>query len=135
MSLAIGIVSGSTLVTVRDLNMRGHIIIETAKRKPLLYLYTHEYGENLRSIVHKTLQICPSRWADHPYMNRMMFQTMLREDKNPCDYLGFGISAEPVDIHAAKVYVCYEIQTVRCGETKLTFSQIVPSVQQPLPQA
>lgn len=88
---------------------RGNIVIVDADNKPQLYFYTHWSGSDLPELVKAGLINGKSRWEDPPYLNRILFQTMLSDDK---DITGFGIDTRMGD-GGTEVFICHEKQTVK----------------------
>lgn len=98
---------------------RGNIVIETADRKPLMYFYTHWTGSELPRLVALALTKGRSRWGDDAYLNRVLFQTMLEEDKG---MVGYGLSTAMGD-GGTEVYVCHDESRVRYKDKSYTFEE------------
>ncbi len=100
---------------------RGNIVIEGVDKVAELYLYTHWSGSNLPQIVSRGLVKGKQRWGDEPYLNRVLFQTMIGKDDG---LTGYGISAHEGD-GGTEVYICHDSQTVRYNETSYSFSEFI----------
>lgn len=59
-----------------------------------IYLYTHWDGSNLKKILKRVLKR-KQRWNDEPYLTRMIFSEMIKD--NVLGETEYGISTEIVD--------------------------------------
>jgi len=66
---------------------RGNIIIDEK-----IYLYSHWSGSSLMSILKSALKRGVTRWDDRPYLIRVIFSEMIKDDINGTT--GYGIDYE-----------------------------------------
>jgi len=99
---------------------RGQVKI-TQWNNQSVYLYTHWGASELRELVKEVLSR-RVRWGDGPYLSRMIFSQMIKDDVG--GELGYGIAAGDCD-HYLSVNLHIENQTVEIveyGETVFTGS-------------
>ena len=91
---------------------RGNILIHG------VYLYTHWNGSSIKEILQNVLRR-KQRWDDTPYLTRMIFCEMVKEEIS--EETGYGISTEicdnqynilKVDCELQKVFEITEDETV-----------------------
>ena len=97
---------------------RGNVYIEDAD----LYFYTHWYGSQLPKIVQETLEK-KDRWTDEPYLSRMIFSNMIKDDVNGT--AGFGISRYMCDNENPIVNVNIAEQKVTINDITWTFEDYI----------
>ena len=87
---------------------RGNILVKdsTSKESKGVYLYTHWRGNQVKQILQAALKKYPNRWDDEPYLCRIIFSEMIKDDVN--GETGFGISTYLTDNENS-------IVTVDCG--------------------
>lgn len=68
---------------------RGNIILKFEEGGKI-YLYTHWSGSNLKKTLKSALIRGKSRWSDEPYLARIIFSEMVKNDV--LGTTGFGIS-------------------------------------------
>ena len=101
---------------------RGNIIIETSDKKPKLFFYTHYYGSALHILVANALENGKSRWGDDPYLNRILFCSLVKDDVEGTT--GAGIDTEMGD-GGCEVYICHDEERVRFRGNTYTFAEFV----------
>ena len=77
---------------------RANIVIrsdDATSEHNTLYLYTHWSGSELPKILAAALKRGKSRWDDEPYLNRIIFSEMIKD--NPMGETGFGITPYVTD--------------------------------------
>lgn len=72
---------------------RNTVVFETREGQRLFF-YTHWCGTEVPFRVQRALQDAKDRWEDPPYLARVVFCSMVGEDK---DISGFGIDTEFID--------------------------------------
>jgi len=83
---------------------RGNIVINNK-----IYLYTHWSGQDLPNILAIALNRGRERWCDRPYLTRIIFSEMIRNDIDGTN--GFGIDYEYGD-GGNDIYVNTERNTI-----------------------
>jgi len=83
---------------------RGNVIIDGK-----IWLYTHWEGSALKQTVRDALIRGQSRWDDRPYLIRIIFSEMIKDDI--MDTTGYGIDYEEGD-GSAVVEIDTKLQTV-----------------------
>lgn len=101
---------------------RGNIVIETSDGNALLFFYTHYYGSALHILVAKALENGKDRWGDTPYLNRILFCSLVKNDVDGTT--GAGIDTVMGD-GGCEVYVCHEDERVRFNGKTYTFAEFV----------
>lgn len=84
---------------------RGNIIVDDK-----IYLYTHWGGSALRQTLKDALIRGKGRWSDKPYLIRIIFSEMIKDDIE--GDTGFGIDYEMGD-GGTEIYIDSAAQTVR----------------------
>jgi hypothetical protein len=97
---------------------RANVIVKDEQGHKV-YLYTHWYGSELPRMVRNALKRGRGRWDDPPYLTRIIFSEMIKDDL--MDTTGFGISSVEgdggdypdviVDISQQKVWFAEQIWT------------------------
>lgn len=100
---------------------RGNIVILSDEGKDL-FLYTHWTGSDLPSIVANALDRGRDRWDDRPYLNRILFSELIKDDV--LGTTGYGLDVERGD-GGTEVYVSPTEETVRYLDTHYTFKEFV----------
>ena len=87
---------------------RGNIVVNG------VYLYTHSYGTELRTILARALVRGKDRWTDDSYLTRIVFCEMLKASGKGSidDTTGFGISTQQQDWNNPNLVVDADAQTV-----------------------
>src|SRR3990172_3219388 len=76
-----------------------------------IFLYTHWGGSTLPLVVRDALKRGESRWDDEPYLTRIIFSEMIKE--NVRELTGYGISTYVPDNEHPIIEVDSSKQTVR----------------------
>lgn len=100
---------------------RGNIVILRNSR-PDLYFYTHWSGSDLPNIVANGLKRGEDRWGDDPYLNRVLFCELVKDDV--LEETGYGIDTVMGD-GGTEVYVDHENQTVEFEDETYDFGSFV----------
>ena len=74
---------------------RANIVLNYGARKPKIYLYTHSCGTELPVILAKALNRGRHCWNSKPYLARVIFSEMIKDEILEND--GYGISSYPID--------------------------------------
>jgi hypothetical protein len=90
---------------------RRHVVLHYGEGKDV-YLYTHWRGSSLPVTVQETLEK-RMRWDDPPYLARMIFSEMIRDDV--MSETGYGISPYYCESEYDDVELFLEEQTVKIG--------------------
>lgn len=85
---------------------RAHVYV-TAGEESGVWLYSHWGGRSLPGTVASALAR-GARWDDPPYLTRIIFSEMIKEDV--MGETGYGISATPTDMGDGGRVVCVDIQ-------------------------
>lgn len=95
---------------------RGNVRVQERASDNGVYFYTHWNGSDLPSIVARALDRGQSRWGDTPYLSRIIFCEMVKNDV--FGETGFGISTEECDPNHPLITVNDGNRTVSiAGET------------------
>ena len=82
---------------------RANVVVhDDVDESKVVYLYTHWGEEELEAEVAKALHRGRERWGDAPYIARIIFCEMVRDDLD--SPTGYGISAVPYDGEEIHVY-------------------------------
>jgi hypothetical protein len=100
---------------------RGNIVV-TEDGGNKLYLYTHWSGYELPTTVANALDRARDRWDDSPYLARVLFSEMVRDDINGTT--GYGISTYMGD-GGTEVYVNIKEQTVTYDGDSWSFEDYI----------
>lgn len=98
--------------------MGDRATIEIKEEGKSLYFYTHWRGSDVPSLLQAAIIAGDSRWDDAPYLNRIIFQTLIGDDRGTT---GFGISTGPCDSEHPKITVDTDTRTVRMGNLWLGY--------------
>ena len=96
---------------------RGNLILHYEEGNKI-YFYTHWSGSALPKILKKALKRGKDRWNDEPYLSRILFCEMVKDDIS--GNTGFGISPYQGDGG-----VDLEKQTVTYKEETKTFEEYI----------
>jgi len=107
---------------------RGNIVIKEEGRTPI-YFYTHWEGYRVKEILRDALVLGRSRWGDEPYLARIIFCEMVRDQKD--ELTGFGISTYEGDNDAENpiVYVDVSNNKVTVNHLTQTFEEFIKSME------
>lgn len=97
---------------------RGNIVVQQDDGKEI-YFYTHWYGSELPKILRNALDRGKDRWNDSPYLGRIIFCEMVKEDID--GLIGYGISTYEIDNNHPNLVVNAPLQKVTV-EMKETWS-------------
>jgi len=89
---------------------RGNIVINYSNGSEI-YFYSHWSGYDLFNTLQNALSRGRDRWNDEPYLARIIFCEMVKEDLN--DNTGFGISPDMCDNEYPILVVSPADQSVR----------------------
>lgn len=99
---------------------RGNIVMRQ-KDGNQIFFYTHYDGSDLPRILQDALIRGEDRWDDEPYLGRIIFCELVKDDV--LNNLGYGISTYETDNEHPVLYVSSESMTVQCGnDPKFTWS-------------
>ncbi len=91
---------------------RANVRLQHGPGAVSIYLYTHWRGTDLPAIVAEGLTNGRARWEDVPYLNRVIFSTLTR-DQAGTDPLGFGLDTKAGDGEDRIVHVDTRERRVR----------------------
>lgn len=80
---------------------RGNIIVRSGKKE--IFFYTHWCGSEMAFILKSALERGKERWGDPSYLNRIIFEEMIKNDK--LGITGYGICFEEEDHDAGNPYI------------------------------
>lgn len=100
---------------------RGNIVV-SSQRDGTIHFYTHWSGSELPQILAAGLDRGRSRWDDEPYLNRVLFCEMIKDDVD--GETGYGISVKMGD-GGTELYVDHDAQTVTYDGERLSFDEFV----------
>jgi len=89
---------------------RGNIVVKQPGGASAVYLYSHWGGSNLPKTLQDALKRGESRWGDHPYLTRIIFCEMAKD--NIEGTTGLGISTSLCDNEHHFLVVDTEAQEV-----------------------
>lgn len=113
---------------------RGNVALYYGEQEFPIYLYTHWGGSDLREEVAEALNspAARGRWNDPPYLARIIFSYMIRDDLGGAH--GFGIAPYRPDQEHPDVVVSLEAQTVNgLGFQEFIDQQLVVPAPDPAP--
>lgn len=99
---------------------RGNIVVKSDDGT--IHFYTHWSGYELPEIVANGLKRGRNRWGDEPYLNRILFSELIKDDVE--GETGYGISISMGD-GGTEVYVNHSSQTVDYDGEESTFEAFV----------
>lgn len=73
---------------------RGNIVVSDGQNPPV-FLYSHWTGSDLPKILQQALKRGKGRWGDAPYLTRIIFSEMIKDDV--LAETGYGISTSITD--------------------------------------
>jgi len=97
---------------------RANIIVNTE-----ICLYSHWDGENLAIILQDALDRGKERWNDAPYLTRIIFCEMIKD--NVMSTTGYGISTHIEDNDYPFIWVDIDTNTVYISDQKFSFEEYV----------
>lgn len=89
-----------------------------------VYLFTHDNGDKLESIVKKVLQT-KQGWEDPEYLTRMVFTQMTKGSKNIKDGFGIGTRYHISCLQHPLIIVDSVLKLVFVGEEMQTFEEFI----------
>jgi hypothetical protein len=95
--------------------------IEIREGEKSFFFYSHWGGCDLPKTLQEGLSLGRPRWDDHPYLSRIIFCRMIRD--NVDELTGFGISAERVGDEYDVLAVDMDEKKVIVGDYSWTFSE------------
>jgi hypothetical protein len=96
---------------------RGNIVLDYGK-KQRIYLYTHWQGARLFQILRAALARGRSRWKDAPYLARIIFSELIRDEV--LELTGYGLTPYLTDNeHDVLVVDLVREQVLLCEEENL----------------
>ena len=91
-----------------------------------IYFYTHWTGHRLPNILRKALERGKERWDDPPYLSRIIFSEMIKDEV--LDLTGYGISQYICDNDGYPIIeVNLTENTVEIDTRKYTFEEFTTS--------
>jgi hypothetical protein len=109
---------------------RGNIVIEQPASDNDLYFYTHWRGSELPIILKSALIRGKNRWNDDPYLARIIFSEMIKD--NVMEETGFGISTYECDNNHENLIVDVLKQEVIWKDQTWSFSEFIEK-ENPIP--
>jgi hypothetical protein len=100
---------------------RANIVLNFGKDYSPIYLYSHWGGNSLPGVLGAALSRGQNRWDDAPYLYRIIFSEMIKEEVN--EETGFGISPYQTDNEYDLIHVNLETQQVQIAGTIWTFEE------------
>jgi hypothetical protein len=91
------------------MGMRRNIALDYGEERKI-YLYTHWGAEHLEDVLRDALVRGRSRWDDPPYLARIIFSEMIRDEL--LDTTGYGIAPYVMDDEFPTIEVDFGKQTV-----------------------
>ena len=90
-----------------------------------IYFYSHWGGTDLPATVAYALQRGKERWDDPPYLARIIFSELIRDEYQ--ELTGYGISPDIVDTEYSNEEVCLDLVNLKAGIGKATtpFSEFI----------
>lgn len=100
---------------------RGNIAMKQSGDNGKIFFYTHYDGDYLPRILQAALIRGKDRWDDEPYLGRIIFCELVKDDI--LGDTGYGISTYQTDNEHPILYVDSSKQTVQCGnDSKFTWT-------------
>lgn len=97
---------------------RGNIVIDNK-----IWLYTHSDGSSLKSILKAALKRGQGRWTDRPYLTRIIFSEMIKDDI--LGDTGYGIDYIEGD-GGTEIYINSDNQTIDIrGNETASFEEFI----------
>lgn len=87
---------------------RANIILKQEEGGKI-YLYTHWGGHKIKQVLAKALDRSRSRWDDEPYLSRIIFSELIKDDID--GLTGYGLTTYMTDEDNNDVEVDIEAQT------------------------
>jgi len=100
---------------------RRQVVIED--EDDVVYLYTHWDGYRLVDVVKSAMKRGNSRWADAPYLTRIIFSEMIKDDVN--GETGYGISSKYMDSERDDIIINITEQSVKIGQSVKSFEEFI----------
>ena len=102
---------------------RSNVCVRSKDYSHEIYLYSHWDGSDLALILREALARGKDRWTDPPYLTRIIFSEMIRNEVN--ELTGYGISNYLTDNEYNILYVDTDSQTVSVGDEVFTFEEFI----------
>lgn len=102
---------------------RANVCLKQENDQGKIYLYTHWSGTKLPATVQNALQRSKDRWNDEPYLGRIIFSEMIKNDI--MDLTGYGISTYVCDGEDRIITIDVDNQTVSTKSKSYTFTQFI----------
>lgn len=100
---------------------RGNIVIrESGSDK--IWFYSHWGGYRLTNTLAEALSNAEGNWNDSPYLNRVIFNTLTKDD--PDGTTGYGIDWQMGD-GGTEVYVDHDNQKIIYNEDEYSYRQFI----------
>jgi hypothetical protein len=99
---------------------RANVLFIDNANQPI-YFYTHWEGEKLWYILQSALARGQDRWHDSPYLARIIFSEMIKEDID--NTTGFGISTTLIDNEFPILKVDSIHQLIEVNDYIFTFNE------------
>ena len=100
---------------------RGNIVFQEYDNGTI-YMYTHWGGSELPQVVARALDRGRDRWNDEPYLARILFSELVKDDIE--GDTGYGLSTTLGD-GSKNVYIFPSTQTVRFKDEDLSFNDFI----------
>lgn len=102
---------------------RGNIQVKESPADNGVFFYSHWGGSNLPKVVATALDRGQGRWGDTPYLSRIIFCEMVKNDVN--GETGFGISTQECDPNNDLIVVNDYARTVTIGDTVRSYREFI----------
>lgn len=112
---------------------RGNVLVKENSEDPGIYLYTHWSGTELPDIVQGALSRGKGRWGDTPYLTRIIFSDMVREDID--GETGYGIGRYEVSGEHSTIILNDGAQTVTIDDLRWSYSEFSRAGKMGIPLA
>jgi hypothetical protein len=106
---------------------RGNICIQEKGNK--IFFYSHWTGHSLFSVLQEALKRGRDRWDDEPYLARIIFCQMIKNDV--LDNTGFGISTYLTDNEYPILVVDSNTRTVSLDDEEWSFQEFIELDEDP----
>jgi len=100
---------------------RGNICIQEKENK--IFFYSHWTGYDLFDVLQEALKRGRGRWDDEPYLARIIFCEMIKNDV--MGNTGFGISTYQTDNEYPIMFVDSKTQTVSIDDEEWSFQEFI----------